>query len=94
MKNDFEVINHISKLKIEYFNKFFSDVNIHYDRRMALYYSSFGEIKALFDIAELLTGYVFTYCSILDYLNSGKAISIHDFIERRMIKKWTLIITR
>lgn len=84
MQIDLEVINHISKLKIENFNNFFSDVNIHYDRRMALYYSSFGEIKELFDIAELLTGYVFTYSEILDYLNSGKAISINDFIDKYM----------
>lgn len=85
MKIDFEIINHISMLKIEDFNRLFDAVNdLKFESYIAIRYSIIGEIKALFDIAELLTGYVFTYGDILDYLKSGKAISISDFIERTL----------
>lgn len=87
MKIDFEVLNHISKLKIENFNRMFhAGLDLNYEGHIAIHYSQIGEIKALFDIAELLTGYVFNYSDLIDYLNSGKATSINDFIEKRGIK--------
>ena len=59
MKIDFEIINHISMLKIEDFNSLFDAVNdLKFESYIAIRYSIIGEIKALFDIAELLTGYV------------------------------------
>lgn len=82
MQIDFEVISHISKLKIEYFNRMNHDrIDIDYSAYTAIYYTQFGEIKALFDLAELLTGHIFAYSDILEYLNSGKAVSIADFEE-------------